>query len=90
MVTEIVGKCHRQGISKTSGKPYDFSEVHYLGRKKGVEGLAAVAKTVGADIIAYDDIAIGEMYDIERDDDGNIIGMAKAKMPAASSQQTKT
>ena len=84
MITEIVGKSHRKGIGKASGKPYDFSEIHYLGRKKGVEGLAAISKTVGADIMAYDDIVINAMYDITRDDDGNIIEMRKADKVSAS------
>lgn len=84
MITEIVGKSHRKGTGKTSGKPYDFTEVHYLGRRRGVEGMAAISKTVGADIISYDDIAIGGMYDITRDDDGNIIEMRKTDKGTAS------
>ena len=46
--------------------------------------LAAITKTVGADIIPYDDIAIGSMYDITRDDDGNIIEMRKTDKGTAS------
>ncbi|MBT9650246.1 hypothetical protein GPK87_12535 [Oscillibacter sp. MCC667] len=91
MTTEIVGKAHRKGVGKVSGKPYDFTEVHYLGRRRGVEGLAAVSKSVGAEVIVYDDITIGAYYAITHDEDGNIIEMTKVtdKGTATGGQQTK-
>jgi hypothetical protein len=89
MVTEIVGKQHICGISAKTGKAYDFCDIYYLGRRKNVEGLAAVKKTVGADVVAADDITIGGMYDLTVDDEGNIIEVHKVST-SASSQQTKT
>lgn len=89
MTTTIYGKIHRKGTGKESGKPYDFSEIHYLGRRKGVEGLAAITKTVGADIISYDEIDINAAYEIERDESGEILSMKKADIKASASAQNK-
>jgi len=91
MVTTLVGKLHRKGTAKESGKPYDFSEIHYLGRRKGVEGLAAITKTVGVDIISYDEIEINAAYEIERDDSAENLTMKKAdlKTSAPASAQSK-
>ena len=91
MTTEIVGKAHRKGVGKVSGKPSDLSEVHYLGRRRGIEGLAAVSKSVGAEVIVYDDITIGAYYNIVHDEDGNIIEMHKVtgKGTTPGGQQTK-
>ena len=72
MIIQISGKQHHAGIGKTSGKPYDFCDIHYLGRRRNVEGFAAVKKSVGADIIAADDIIVGSYYDMSVDDEGNI------------------
>ena len=78
MELRIFGKSRRQGISKKSGKPYDFTELHYLARRRGVEGLAAVSKTVDPATIAYDAIELNADYIIEYDESGAIVEMRKA------------
>ena len=83
-IIEITGKQHIFGMSQKTGKVYDFTDVYYLGRRKNVEGLAAVKKTVGADLIAADDIVVGGHYAVEIDDEGNIIEIRKADRPAAT------
>ena len=83
-IIEVVGKQHIAGTSQKTGKVYDFTDVHYLGRRKNVEGLAAVKKTVGADIISADEIVVGGHYAVEIDDEGNIIEMKKADRSAAT------
>ena len=83
-VIEIVGKQHIAGTSQKTGKAYDFTDIYYLGRRKNVEGLAAVKKTVGADLIPADEIVIGGHYALEIDDEGNIIEMRKADRPTVT------
>jgi len=78
MVVKIEGKEHRQGVSK-AGKNYDFISLHFLARQTGVEGLAAVSKIVNTTVIPYDNIIVGQHYDLEVDFSGNIIGMHPAK-----------
>ena len=56
-----------------------------------MEGLAAVKKTIGADIITADNIVVGGSYDVDADDEGNIIEMRRVAKPASTTagQQTK-
>ncbi len=42
MKIKAVGKIHLEGTSKRTGNPYDFIQVHYLGRAYGVECDAAM------------------------------------------------
>lgn len=76
MKIQIVGKTHRNGVGKSSGKPYDFTEVHYLRQSKNVEGLAAVSKTIGAEIMPAEKIIVNNWYNLDFDEDGRIVGMS--------------
>lgn len=75
----IFGKSHAEGISKTSGKPYNFHELHYLGKAYRVEGKAAKKLIVDADQIAYDDIELGADYNVEFDDGGHCLEITPAE-----------
>lgn len=74
----ICGKVHRQGTSR-AGRDYDFNEIHFLAPQRGIEGLAAVTKIVGKDVIAYDKILVQQSYDLEIDLQGNIISMRPSR-----------
>lgn len=78
MIVKVEGKEHREGVSK-AGKNYNFNNVHFLARQRGVEGMAAVSKIVDATVISYEDILVGQHYDLELDLSGNIIGMHPSK-----------
>lgn len=78
MIVKVEGKEHREGVSK-AGKNYNFNNVHFLARQRGVEGMAAVSKIVDATVISYEDILVGQHYDLELDLSGNIVGMHPAK-----------
>ena len=75
MKVMIIGKAHLSAISKKNGKPYDLTEIHYLGHRKGVEGQAAIAKFIGAEIVKADDIHINQTYDLEYDERGQICAL---------------
>lgn len=70
MKIKVEGKAHLQGTSKKTGKDYNFIQVHFLGKARGVEGLAA--KTVNLDPLDYPfaDVIVGGMYELEFDDRG--------------------
>lgn len=91
MIIEITGKHHFEGIGAKTGKPYDFTDIYYLGRRKDVEGLVSVKKTVQGKDLAADEIVIGASYDMDVDDEGNIINIHRVRKPssAAEGQQTK-
>lgn len=70
MKIHVEGKAHLKGVSKKSGNPYDFVQVHYLGKARGVEGLAA--KTLNLDPRTYplETISVDHTYEVEFDDRG--------------------
>lgn len=79
-VIKVEGKEHRQGMSKR-GNEYDFIVLHFLAdRQRGVEGRAAVQKLMNPDILPYQDILVGQHYDLETDLNGEIVGMTPAKV----------
>lgn len=70
----IEGKAHLEGTSKKTSKDYNFNQIHYLARARGVEGMAA--KTLSLDPEAYpiETIAVGKVYDVEFDERGYVVG----------------
>lgn len=58
MKIKVVGKAHLQGTSKKTGNPYDFIQVHYLGRAPGVIGDAALTLNLDPNMHPYEKIAI--------------------------------
>lgn len=78
MVIRLEGKEHRQGTSKR-GQAYDFIVLHFLGKSRGVDGLGAIQKLIDPDLINYDDLLVGQHYELEPDLDGNIIAIKVAK-----------
>ena len=51
MRIKVYGKAHLEGMAKKSGNPYNFNQVHYLGKARGVEGQAAL--TLALDSFDY-------------------------------------
>ncbi len=58
MKIKVVGKPHLAGTSKKTGNPYDFIQVHYLGRGRGVEGSAAMTVSLGPSVYSFEEIPI--------------------------------
>ncbi len=58
MRIKVVGKVHLQGTSKKTGNPYDFIQIHYLGKAPGVEGNAALTLNLDPKDYPYDKIAV--------------------------------
>ena len=42
MRIKVYGKSHLEGIAKKTANPYNFNQVHYLGKARNVEGQAAL------------------------------------------------
>lgn len=42
MRIKVIGKARLSGTSKKTGKPYDCVQIHYNGKARGVDGLAAI------------------------------------------------
>lgn len=41
MKIKVIGKAHFEGTSKKTGNEYNFHQIHYIGKSRGVEGDAA-------------------------------------------------
>ena len=52
-------------MSKKSGNPYNFNQVHYNGPDRGVEGMAALTLNLDPSLLPYADIKIGGEYEVD-------------------------
>ena len=73
MKIKVVGKSHLQGTSKKTGNPYDFIQVHYLGKAPGVEGNAALTLNLDPKNYPYDSIKFPADYVADFDGKGFVV-----------------
>lgn len=73
MKINVIGKAHLKGTSKRSGNPYDFIQVHYNGRARGVEGLAALTVNLDSRDCPFADVVVGAEYNVEFDNRGYVV-----------------
>ena len=79
MRIKVYGKAHLEGVAKKSGNPYNFNQVHYLGKAHGVEGQAALTLALDSFDYPIDCIEVGREYDVEFDNRGYVVAFAPAK-----------
>ena len=74
MKIKVYGKAHREGTNKKTGKPYNFNQVHYLGKAQDVEG--QTAETLFLDPFEYplEQIQVGKEYNVEFNQRGYVVG----------------
>ena len=79
MRIKVYGKAHLEGVAKKTGNPYNFNQVHYLGKARGVEGLAA--QTLALDPIDYpiSRIEVNREYDVDFDNRGYVVAFDPVK-----------
>ena len=70
MNIKVSGKAHLKGKSKRTGNDYDFIQVHYLGKDRNVDGLAAKTLSLDPRFFPYDTILVDREYLLEFDDRG--------------------
>lgn len=73
MIIKVIGKQHRAGTSKKTGKPYDFSEVYFLGESRFVEGQYGMSCIVDPLYVPFSQIVVGAEYVAEFGPGGNLI-----------------
>ena len=79
MKIKVYGKSHLEGIAKKTGNPYNFNQVHYLGKARNVEGQAALTLALDPRDYPIDRIEVGKEYDVEFDQRGYVIGFTLAR-----------
>lgn len=70
MIIKVIGKANFTGVSKKTGNPYNFNQVHYIGKARGVIGDAALTISLDPAMIAFSDITVGDSYEVEFDQRG--------------------
>lgn len=70
MKIKVIGKAHMEGTSKRTGNNYNFNQIHYIGKSRGVEGDAALTCNLDPAFVAFGDIIIGSTYNLEFDGRG--------------------
>jgi len=73
MKIKVYGKAHLEGTSKKTGNPYNFNQVHYLGKARGVEGQAALTLALDPGDYPFVSIVVGEEYNVEFDNRGYVV-----------------
>ena len=73
MKIKVIGKAHLKGTSKKTGNDYDFIQVHYNGKARGVEGLAALTINLDPKDYPFADVVVGGEYNVEFDNRGYIV-----------------
>ncbi|MEA4934453.1 MAG: hypothetical protein VB071_12865 [Lawsonibacter sp.] len=61
-----------RGVSKKSGNAYDFIQVHYNGKSRGVEGQATLTLSLDPADYPMDSVILGGEYNVEFDNRGYI------------------
>ena len=71
----LLGKVRRNGVSKV-GKPYDFTACSVSYSAFGVEGVQVSEVIVDSRIIPFDALIIGDHYDFDYDNKGNLLNVS--------------
>ena len=79
MIVEIIGKSHREGVSKKSGNPYNFNVVFYIGTDRGVIGSRGLEILLAPDLFPLDNIQVGARYDVQFGPRGSVVNFSKVK-----------
>lgn len=77
MIINVIGKRHCSGTSKKSGKPFDFSEVYYIGEQRNIEGKAGLSFTVDPSVLSYPEIVVGADYIAEFGPGGYLVSFKR-------------
>ena len=70
----LLGKVQRKGTSK-AGKPYDFTACFVSYSAFGVEGVQVAEVIVDARMIQFDALTVGDHYDFDYDNKGNLLNV---------------
>ena len=79
MRIKVDGNSQLEGMAKKTGNPYNFNQVHYLGKARNVEGQAALTLALDPRDYPIDRIEVGKEYDVELDPRGYVIGFTLAR-----------
>lgn len=74
MKAVLIGKVRRSGVSK-AGKNYDFTACSVCYDAYGVEGQQVAEVLVQSSMLAFDAFVVGDCYDFDFDNRGNLLNV---------------
>lgn len=74
MQAMLLGKVHRSGVSKKSGNAYDNTVVYVSYPSRGIEGQVTEEIWLSGRDYPVHALTIGEIYNIDRDNRGRVVG----------------
>lgn len=80
MIYKVYGKQHCKGVSRKTGKDYDFINFHLLVKDRNVDGLACCVKMVDPSVVDYNSILVNQNYEFTTDFNGNVTAVTPAKV----------
>jgi len=72
---KLAGCQHFEGISKKTGKEYNFNQIYFLGQKAGVKGLYAYQLNLDPVQFPIETLEPGQYYEVETDFDGGVVSL---------------
>ena len=79
MKVTVVGKEFVSGTSRKTGRPFALNLIHLTHKKNGVDGLVVESIWLDPDSFPLGSIAVGGVYDLDRDNRGQILDFAPVK-----------
>lgn len=73
MIIKVIGKSHREGVSKKTGNPYNMNTIFFNAKARGVEGLASKEAIIDPAFCGYEAIQVGGSYNLEFDERGYVM-----------------
>jgi len=74
---KLAGCQHLEGVSKKTGRPYNFNQIYFLAPKSGVKGLFAYQVNLDPDEFPLERLEPGQYYNVEQDFSGGIVALEK-------------
>ena len=78
MKVKVVGKQHREGVSKKSGKEYSMNLAYCEYSAKDVEGVMTGDFIVPDSLVNFSSIVVGGVYIFDFDNRGYLVSVSKA------------
>lgn len=85
MIVKLVGHAHKEGTSKTSGKPYAMILLYVAYADRYVVGQKTAELVVSPDMVADLTLSPGKEYNIDVNLQGRVCGLSQFVPPTQSS-----
>lgn len=79
MKVQLIGKQHSEGVSRKTGKPYNFNIAHVVRSDKDVDGMVGDRVYLDPNQYPLDSLVVGSTYDLDYNNRGFVADFRPAK-----------